>query len=130
MDNLDLKTIIPAKTALELFNDWLDSEAHSSFTGGEAHISPEIGSKHDAWDGYIWGEILELTKGERILMTWTTSEFPDDAKPSVVELLFKDVEGGCEIQLIQTDIPAGQGVQYKSGWNDHYFQPMADFYLN
>ncbi len=127
MDSLIVETIVPAKAA-DVYKDWLSSEGHSNFTGGEAHIKPEVGSKHDAWDGYIWGEILELKQGSRIVMSWTTSEFPEESEPSKVEITFEDHEQGCKIVLSQNNIPQGQGNQYKLGWNDHYFQPMIDHY--
>ena len=51
----------------KLYHDWLDSTAHSKFTGGTAEIRSEINSEYTAWDGYITGKILELEHGKKIV---------------------------------------------------------------
>jgi len=44
-------------SATKMYADWLNSEAHSKFTGGKANIKPALDSKYKCWDGYINGEI-------------------------------------------------------------------------
>lgn len=115
-------------SAIQIYNDWLDSEKHSSFTGGSAEISNEEGANHTAWDGYIWGELLELTEGKRILMSWKTSEFPETSNPSLVEVLFEDTKLGCKITINHSKIPENQESNYEIGWIEHYFNPMKMYY--
>ena len=79
MDSFIIEMILPSKAG-QVYSDWLNSEKHELFTGGEAINKAEVGFMHSAWDGYIWGEILELDEGKRILMSWTTSEFPEGAE--------------------------------------------------
>ena len=50
-----------------VYNDWLSSEGHTAFTGGEAVASLNNGSPYTAWDGYIEGVNLELNENKRIL---------------------------------------------------------------
>ena len=127
MDSFELTCDFPGSSSL-LYYAWLDSEAHSAFTGGTAAIESIMGSRFVAWDGYITGIILELSEGKRILHKWRTNEFPEDAEDSYLEILFEDLNEGCRLTLKHWNIPDGQGDQYKSGWDEHYFQPMLKYF--
>ena len=127
MDSFELSCILPVE-ASTVYRDWLSSKAHTLFTGGAAKIDPVVGGKFSAWDGYIWGETLEMESGRRIVQTWNTSNFPDQAEPSILEINFETVEEGCKITLKHSNLPTGQGNEYEQGWKDHYFEPMLDYY--
>ena len=116
--------VIPEKA----YQDWLDSAAHSAFTGSPAEIDPVIGGKFFAWEGYIWGVTLELTSGKRIRQTWRTSEFPDDSPDSILEVLFEPHNSGTRLSLIHTVIPENQAEEYEKGWEEFYFEPMKKYY--
>jgi len=116
--------VIPEKA----YQDWLDSAAHSAFTGSPAEVDPVIGGKFFAWEGYIWGVTLELTPGKRIRQTWRTSEFPDDSPDSILEVLFEPYNSGTRLTLIHTVIPENQAEEYEKGWEDFYFEPMKKYY--
>ena len=111
-----------------LYEAWLDSGEHARFTGGEASIEANVGGAHSAWDGYIWGRIIELEPGRRIVQTWRTSEFPEGSEDSQLEILFEPEEGGTRLTLIHTEIPEGQSARYESSWEDFYFEPMAKYF--
>ena len=112
----------------KLYLDWLSSSAHSAFTGSPASIDASINGSFSAWDGYIWGKTLELHPSSRIVQSWRTTEFPQGAPDSQIELLFEPVEGGTKLTLIHTIIPDGQADQYEEGWQDFYFKPMKKYY--
>lgn len=112
----------------ELYESWLDSRSHSNFTGGEAKIEPKVGGRHTAWDGYIEGTTLLLEPHRRIVQSWRTSDFPPGSPDSRLEVLIKPVAGGSELVLLHTAIPPGQGSDYASGWQDHYFEPMQAYF--
>lgn len=111
-----------------LYDAWLDSEAHGEFTGAEARIDPKAGGTFMAWDEYISGKTLELENGKRILQSWRTTEFPDDAEDSMLELKFEKDGKGTKLTLKHWNIPQGQGEQYEEGWQEHYFEPMLDYF--
>jgi activator of HSP90 ATPase len=96
----------PAK-ASEIYEAWLNSEGHSRMTGSAAQVDGRAGGKFTAWDGYIFGTTLELTLNQRIVQSWRTSEFPDDAPDSRVEVIFEE---------------------YRQGWDDFYFKPMKSYF--
>ncbi len=60
-----LSAHIPALPQV-VFDTWMSSEGHSAMTGGDAVVDPSIGGAFTAWDGYIWGETLEIEPGQRV----------------------------------------------------------------
>jgi uncharacterized protein YndB with AHSA1/START domain len=125
LDQLQLRDVFPAAPE-RIYELWMDSEGHALMTGGEAVIDPREGGEFRAWDGYITGVTERLEPGRLIVQRWRTSEFPEDAGDSMVELTLRPVEGGCEITLVHSGIPEGQGDRYKSGWVDYYFEPLRE----
>lgn len=116
-----------AKTLLE---GWLDSATHSAFTGGQGtKISPKVGGKFSAWDGYIFGTTMELEPYRRIVQSWRTTEFLVDAPDSHLEILFEEKKKDTRITLIHTQLPVDQVDDYLQGWKDYYFKPMGEYYL-
>lgn len=115
-------------TARRLYEAWLDSDAHSAFTGSPANISPKTGGAFTAWDGYITGATIELEPYRRIVQSWRTTEFPADAPDSRLEILLNETKGRTTLTLIHTGIPRGQSAMYRQGWKDYYFSPMEDYF--
>lgn len=129
VDNIEISTVIKAP-AKAIYEAWLDSEGHSAFTGARAVIDPQVGGKHSAWDGYIEGETLELEPYRRILQSWRTTEFPADSESSSLEIILEQVDEGTRVTLVHTQIPEGQGSQYRDGWEEHYFSLMREHFSN
>lgn len=111
-----------------VFKAWLDSKQHTAMTGGNAIVSPIEGGDFVAWDGYISGTNEEIIENSKIIQKWRTTEFAEKDSSSLLELLFEEENGGCKLTLKQSEIPSGQGEAYKSGWIEHYFEPM-EFYF-
>lgn len=127
MDALTLSIELPA-TPEDLYDAWLDGERHTAFTGAEATIDAVVGGRHTAWDEYISGTIRALEPGRRIVQSWRTSEFPDDAPDSQLELVFEPCGAGTLLTLVHTEIPEGQGAKYEQGWREFYFDPLAAYF--
>ena len=122
-----LSEIIPAKPA-EIYEAWLSSEGHAAMTGSPAKVDGNVGGKFSAWEGYIFGTTLELTLNQRIVQTWRTSEFRDDAPDSHLEVLLEEVAQGTKVKLIHRDMPEDQVDSYRRGWEDFYFKPMKEYF--
>ena len=114
-------------TSKNLYKLWLNSEGHEKITGGEATASAIIGEEFTAWDGYIEGRNIELVPFSKIVQSWRTSQFETDERDSQIEIRLKDVNGKTELTLIHTNVPES-GEHYKNGWENHYFQPMKDYF--
>lgn len=121
-----LKTIINASPET-VYAAWLNSESHTNMTGGEATVSDQVGGEFSAWDGYIEGKNLALEPNKRIMQSWRTYEFEETDDDSHLEILLKETNGQTELTLIHTNVPE-DGEHYIAGWEQHYFQPMKDFF--
>lgn len=122
-----LTAIVLSKPS-EVYEAWLSTKGHTAMTGSPAKVDGKVGGKFSAWDGYIFGTTLELTPNQRILQAWRTSEFPEDAPDSRVEIIFEKAAGGTKITLAHSNMPEGQVEEYKQGWDDFYFKPMREYF--
>jgi activator of HSP90 ATPase len=126
-ETLDLSVWLPAPSG-RVYSAWMDSQAHADFTGSPASIDAQVGGAYSAWDGYITGCTLALDPGRRILQSWRTTEFPEDAPDSTLEIDLLPEENGTRLILRQSEIPEGQAGQYRQGWEDFYFKPLLAYY--
>ena len=115
-------------SAETIYNAWLSTQGHTLMTGSPAKVDGRVKGEFTAWDGYIWGTFVELDASKRILQAWRTSEFPDDANDSLVEVLLEEKDGKTKITLLHSNIPEGQADGYKQGWEDFYFKPMREYF--
>lgn len=125
--SLELSVFLPALPK-KIYEAFLSTKKHAAMTGAGAEIDPEVGGEFTAWDGYIEGKNLELVPNKKIVQAWRTSEFPARSKDSRVEILFEKEKTGTRLTLLHTNIPQGQGENYRVGWEDYYFKPMKKFF--
>jgi len=119
---------IPA-TPEEVYEGFTNPTIHEAMTGAEATGVAKVGAEFTAWDGYIKGTYLELEPGKRIVQEWSTSEWPDGAKPSRLELTFEPIgEGHTKLTMIHSHVPVEQKDMYESGWHESYWEPMTDYF--
>ncbi len=111
-----------------IYEAWLDSEKHSSFTGAKADIQRKVGSKFTAGDGYISGENLKLYRFNKIVQTWRTTDFPTEAEDSLVTIELEEIKEGTKLTILHENIPDGDGKKYRQGWRDNYFKPMKEYF--
>ena len=115
-------------TPKAVYDAWLSTDGHTGMTGSPAKVDGKVGGDFTAWDGYISGTFLELEKDHKIVQSWRTSEFPEEAEDSRVEVILEASGKGTKIMLIHSDIPEGQEEEYKQGWEDFYFKPMKVYF--
>jgi len=118
-----------ATTPARVYMAWLDPAQHAAMTGGgAAECDPIVGGRFTAWDGYIAGTNLELVPETRIVQAWRTTEFPADAPDSHVEVELAPSDGGTVVTIRHSEIPDGQGEQYRRGWVDYYLSKMSKYF--
>ncbi len=118
---------IPAAPSA-VYHAFVDARTHTAFTGAGASFERREGGRFSAADGYITGKFLRLQNSRRIVQEWKTAEWPVDAPPSLLELRFVPRENGTEVQMVQTQVPAAQAVQYKKGWTDKFWTPLKQYF--
>jgi activator of HSP90 ATPase len=118
------------ETAEQLYKDWLDTKAHSCFTGSPAKIDASVKGRFTAWDGYISGTNIKLEPFKRIVQSWRTTEFDEKDQDSTLEIHFEAIGNKTILTLKHKNIPEGQGDDYRKGWMEFYFNPMKAYYNN
>lgn len=118
---------IPAKP-VEVYDAFMKAKMHTTFTGSKATCNPKVGGKFTAWDGYITGKNLELKKGKLIVQQWKTTEWPKGYSPSILNLSFKQMKGGTQVKMVQSNVPASQAKNYRQGWVDAYWNPLRRYF--
>lgn len=120
-----VRGVVPA-TPAQVFAALLDSDQHAAMTGAGATVSPD--GSFTAWDGYIHGRTVETHTDVRIVQTWRTTEFPEGAPDSRLEVTLEPHAEGTLVTFTHEEIPAGQGKGYQSGWEDYYLKPMRAYF--
>ncbi len=126
-------------SAEKIYKAFLSTQEHTQMTGSPAKVDGTVNGKFTAWDGYIWGTFLELEENKKITQAWRTSEFPEDAEDSHVEILLEEEIASTgehrlattyktKLTLVHTNMPEGQADSYKTGWEDFYFKPMKEYF--
>ncbi|MFO1480299.1 MAG: SRPBCC domain-containing protein [Turneriella sp.] len=126
-ESITVRFTLPV-SAREVYDAWLDGQQHSAMTGAKATASRSVDGEFTAWDGYIHGKNLLLIENQKIVQSWRSSEFPDEASDSVLSIRLTERHGLTEVELEHTDIPPGQSVQYQSGWIEFYANPMQKYF--
>jgi activator of HSP90 ATPase len=106
----------------------VDPIKHSEFTGSEATGKPVVGGKFTAWDGYISGKFVELEDGKRVVQEWTSTDFPEGALPSKLELTFCAAPKGTEIVMVHSNVPKDQKDETAEGWTEFYWEPLKEYF--
>lgn len=126
-DNIKLSVTLPTNPS-KIYKAWLDSSEHSAFTNSKTHIKRKVGSKFTAGDGYIEGEIKQMVLSKKIVMSWRTTDFPEDSEDSMLEVNLEENNDSTKVILIHENLPEGDGKKYRKGWKDHYFAPMKEYF--
>jgi uncharacterized protein YndB with AHSA1/START domain len=126
--SLFLRAFIPKTTAHQVYEAWMDSRKHAEFTGETVDIQPYVGGKFLIAGSYISGKNIELEPYHRIFQTWRTTDFPENAPDSKLEISLTDSTDDCHVVLSQEDLPEDQVDSYRSGWMEYYFNPMIEYF--
>ena len=121
-----LKTTMKA-TAKQIYKSWLSTQRHTKMTGGVAFVSDKVGETFTAWDGELTGKNIELEPYGKIVQSWRSSNFEDGETDSQIEILLSENDGETTLTLNHTNVPESGG-HYKKGWEEHYFEPMRNYF--
>ncbi len=127
-DSIKLSVTLPVDPKT-IYNAWLNSEEHTAFTKSKTKIEKKVGSTFIAGDGYITGKIELLHMNKRIVQSWRTTDFEDEAENSTLDVSFEKVEKGTKISVAHSNLPTDTGKTYRKGWRDNYFKPMKDYFV-
>lgn len=109
-----------------LYEAFLNSKKHTFFTGAKAVISPKVGAKFSAWDGYCNGKNLKLVKNELIVQSWRATDWPEK-QYSTAMFEFIPEKRGTKLIFTQTDVPKSALKDISKGWKEYYWKPLKKF---
>ena len=118
---------MPAAPA-DVYTAFVNARVHAAVTGSPATGSGRVGGKFTAWDGYISGVNRTLVKGRKIIQDWRTTEWPEGASTSTLELTLRATKSGTEIRMVHSNVPAEQADSYRQGWVDFYWTPLKKYF--
>ncbi len=114
-------------TAKQIYKSWLSTQRHTKMTGSPAFVSDKLGETFKAWEGYITGSNIELEPYNRIVQSWRSSNFEVNESDSQIEVLLSENDEETTLTLKHTNVPES-GEHYKKGWEEHYFEPMRQYF--
>jgi len=127
-ETIEVSGTVPARPK-RVFKAWLSSKEHTLFTGQDAVVEAREGTRHEAGDGYIHGWTLSVSrKKRRFTQAWRTTEFAPTDPDSLLTVTISASEGGSTVEILHTDLPAGQGARYAQGWKDYYLEPLQAYF--
>lgn len=127
MRNTICKTVVLPAAASELYEMYMDPEAHGEFTGAPAKISEEAGSRFEAFGGLVVGVTLQVVKHRLIVQSWRTVNFGKNDPYSTLILSFTPEEDEGRIDLVHVDVPDCDYQGVSGGWESRYFTPWLAY---
>ena len=127
MRTIKQKVVVSAAPA-DIYDALTNARKITAFTESPATGAARVGGTFTVWDGYITGVHRELVKGKKIVQDWRTTEWPEGAADSRLELTFTRVKGGTEIRMVHSNVPAEQADSYRQGWFDYYWKPLQAYF--
>lgn len=113
----------------EFYNTFLSAEKHSAFTESKAEISSEVGASFSAYDGYCFGENLELAANSKIVQSWCAHDdkwTPDHM--STITLILTEDGGKTHLDFLQENVPKEAAESIATGWKEFYWEPLKAYF--
>lgn len=112
----------------EVYRALMTSRGHAAFTGASARISPRVGGRFTAWDGYIHGTNLELVPGKKIVQSWRPSEESWPASHySKVTFRLSPSRGGTRLSFVHSGVLDEHAGHLSKGWYESYWNPLKTY---
>ena len=127
MKSVIYKSVLLPAPAEKLFEMYLDSKAHSAFTGMPAEID---GSDFKAFNGMLNGNILQVVKPKLIVQSWRSIAFNEEDTDSTLIINFSQEGENGRIDLVHIDVPEHAFEGVKEGWDKRYFIPWKEYLEN
>jgi activator of HSP90 ATPase len=89
-----------------------------------AEISREPGGRFALYGGFITGRQIELVPNTRVVQAWRAGDWPAGVY-SIARFELVEQGSGSKIVFDHTGFPKGEAESLASGWNAHYWEPLA-----
>lgn len=95
------------------------------WTGADAEMKEEAGTRFSLFDGDIEGINLEFEPNKKITQEWF---FGDQEEKSIVSIMLRPDRHYTKIELHHTNIPDEAYEEMTFGWDAYYFGGLKDFF--
>lgn len=112
-------------TPEELYAALINPFAISLWTGAEAVMNEEAGSKFSLFDGDIEGINISFEPNHQIVQEWF---FGDQEEKSIVSITLRPDRHFTKIELHHSNIPDEAYEDMSHGWDTYYFGGLKDFF--
>ena len=113
---------LPAKAA-QIFDTFLDANAHGTVVGSKVSITRREGDRWKAFDGMLPGRNLRIVPERLIVQSWRSSGWKKDDDDSILVLAFSDTPEGGRIELTHVNVPTHDHRGVTEGWEKYYWRP-------
>jgi uncharacterized protein YndB with AHSA1/START domain len=110
-----------------LYEMYIDPKLHAAFTGQPVEIEPRLGGSFRAFNGAIWGGILDVVPNRLIVQRWRSKNFPPDAIDSTLVLSFWPEGAAGRIELVHANVPEEDFTGVSEGWPKFYWNPWRAY---
>jgi activator of HSP90 ATPase len=114
-------------TAQRVYDVLLDSKLFAAFSHEPAVISPLAGGTFSMFGARIEGRNIELVPGARLVQAWRPAHW-DAGVYSVAKFVFTETGGKAKVVLDHTGFPVGDFASLSSGWHEHYWQRLENYF--
>jgi activator of HSP90 ATPase len=87
-------------------------------------LSDQVGGELVLFGGYIIGRQIELVPNELIVQAWRVLSWPQGIY-SIARFALSDQAGSTKLLFDHKAFPKGRAEHLASGWQEHYWQPLA-----
>jgi activator of HSP90 ATPase len=109
-----------------IFGALMDPKQFATFSGRPAEIDPREGGAFSLFGGLIVGRNVELAPGQRVVQAWRPAHW-EAGVYSIARFELKPRGPDTRIVFDHTGFPEGEYDTLLSGWNGHYWGPLAKF---
>lgn len=115
------KIIFANVSAATLFELYTNQAKHAEVTTSPAIITDKLGEPFNLYDGFCFGENIELKKNKLIIQSWRTDSWPDGADDSIVIIRLIEEGNSTCLYLTHADIPESLAKPLSKGWQQFYW---------
>jgi uncharacterized protein YndB with AHSA1/START domain len=97
---------------------------------GGGKIEPFVKGEVNLFGDWMKGEVLKFNKIKRELSySWKPKEWTKSSEHSLVDFKFTKHSAGTVVEVTHSNLPnAAVAKKHKSGWVDHFFEPLNDYF--
>ncbi len=117
---------VKASTLFELYTQ---AAKHEQVTGSPALITDKLGEPFNLYNGFCFGENIEIKKDKLIVQAWRTEDWPEGLDDSILIIRLIEVGNNTHLYLTHTDLPEEMAESLHKGWEEFYWRKWRT-YLN